>query len=138
MNLRRPAATSGVAAALLALAPSALAAPTPIAAERVIIDFKGRKGRDPGTLASRLEGNCVPVSALAGWSVDFDGIDGIWAGGPLPTTGSIDAAARRGAVASTAGGLLLRVAVPQARRRPPEEPEADPCRRRARGRAAPT
>jgi hypothetical protein len=96
---------SGMAAALLAFAPSALAVPTPIAAARVIIDFKGKHGRDPGTLASRLEGNCVPVRALAGWSVDFDGIDGTWAGGPLRTTGSLDVAARRGAVASTAGGL---------------------------------
>ena len=99
---------AGLAAVLLALcAPPALAAPTPIAAARVIIDFKGKKGRDPGTLAYRLEGNCVPVSALAGWSVDFDGIDGIWAGGPLPVKGSLDAAARRGAVASTVGGLLF-------------------------------
>lgn len=108
MHPRRRAASrgAGLTAALLALAAvPAAAAPVPVAAERVIVDFQGTKGRDPGTLAHRLEGNCTPVFALAGWSVDFDGIDGTWASGILNARGALDVAGRRGRAASRGGGL---------------------------------
>ena len=113
MGIRRRRAL-GLAVALPVLCgagpASALAAPTPIAAERILIDFKGKKGRDPGTLSSRLAGNCIDVSALPGWSVDFDGIDGTWASASMDATGSIDAIARKGSVTPKprGSGLLFR------------------------------
>ena len=113
MGIRRRRAL-GLAIVLPALGvagtASALAAPTPIAAQRILIDFKGKKGRDPGTLSSRLAGNCIDVSALAGWSVQFDGIDGTWASAGLDASGSIDAVTRKGSVTSKprGSGLLFR------------------------------
>ncbi len=103
----------GLAGALLALCAtgaSAQAASMPIAAERILIDFKGKRGPDPKTLFFRLAGNCIDVSPLAGWAVDFDGIDGTWGSGSLDTTGSIDVARREGSVTSTSrgAGVLFR------------------------------
>jgi hypothetical protein len=108
---RRALGLAFVLPALCAAGPaSALAAPTPIAAERILIDFKGKKGDDPDTLSSRLAGNCIDVSALSGWSVDFDGIDGTWASTSLDARGSIDAVSRRGSVTPKprGSGLLFR------------------------------
>ena len=108
---RRALGLAIVLPALCAAGPSsALAAPTPVAAERILIDFKGKKGRDPGTLSSRLAGNCIDVSALSGWSVAFDGIDGTWASASLDATGSIDFERRQGSVTPKprGSGLLFR------------------------------
>ena len=113
MGIRRRRAL-GLAIVLPALCgagpASALAAPTPIAAERILIDFKGKKGHDPGTLSSRLNGNCIDVSALPGWSVDYDGIDGTWASASMDAKGSIDAITRKGSVTPKprGTGLLFR------------------------------
>ena len=114
MGFRPGAGALGSAVALLGLwagSTSALAAPTPIAAARILIDFEGKSGRNPNTLSFRLSGNCIDVSGLPGWSVEYDGIDGIWGSAYFDTAGSIDYARRQGSITQKGGGLLFRTLV---------------------------